>query len=335
MATMIGTEKFLGADTLSRLNALFTFDAGRVDELLEPDFRRYFSSSFGAGKLLDYGEEANEYLRLANWRGPVLDFACGYGVMSICLRAAGVEEVVGTDIREIRIQACSRLAEWVGCGGLKFVAGDTRLEFPQGFFGGILVKDALSHLSFGDPFLRNAFRVLRPGGVLLISEDRNGLNPRTQLATRRLWSICESGEVSKVSCYGLKDNWRNVREAYLREHFPQLSTTQCRQFAVAGRGYTNIQLGEVITAKLKRSHPLKPSADCVDPITGIVQERLINPLALVRELRSIGFHVSIAPPRRWQSDVAGRILKDAWPLSMPAAPYFYVIARKPRTNGHA
>lgn len=332
---MSGIEMLLGAHTLARLNALFAFGGATVDELLEPDFRRYFASSFRAGKILDYSEEASEYLLLADWRGPVLDFACGYGVMSICLRAAGVEEVVGTDIRDSRIHSCLRLAEWVGCGGLKFVTGDTHLDFPQGFFGGILVKDALSHLPAGDPFLRNAFRVLRPGGVLLISEDRNAFNPRTQFATRRLWRICESGDVSRLRRYGLKDNWQSVREAYLREHFPELSATELRQVAVTGRGCTNTQLGKVITEGMNRSYTLKPLADCVDPVTGIVQERLINPVAVVRELRSIGFQVSIAPPRRWQSGGAGRILRNAWPLTLPAAPYFYVIARKPRINGQS
>lgn len=325
----------LDAHTLERLNQLFTLEAATVDELLEPDFRRYFASSFGAGKLLDYGEEANEYLRLTDWRGPVLDFACGYGVMSICLRAAGVEEVVGADIRETRIHTCSRLATWIGCNGLKFVAADTRLEFPPSSFDGILAKDALSHLPASDTFLCNAFRVLRPGGALLVSEDRNAFNPRTQLATRRLWRICECGDAAKLHRYGLQDNWRNARQAYLREHFPHLSPTQSRQLAAASRGYTNRQLCQVVTAKLNGFDSLKRRADCIDPVNGIVQERLINPFALVKEMRSIGFQVSLEPPRRWQNGVAGSILRNGWPLTMPAAAYFYVIARKPRTNGHS
>lgn len=319
---------------LKCLDELFRLDAAIIDQLVEPDFRRYFASSFHAGKLLDYGEEARKYVTLADWSGPVLDFGCGYGVMSICLRAAGVEEVVGTDVRDGRIRSCSRLAGWVGCGGLKFVAGDTRLEFPPGSFGGIVVKDALSHLPAGNQFAANAFRVLRPGGVLLISEDRNALNPRTQLATRRLWHICEFGNRTKLSRYGLQENWRDLRDVWLQEHFPELPSTDRRALAIAARGYANSQLDAVIAAKRNGSTPPERLADCVDPVSGIIQERLIHPLRLMKELRALGFQVSIAPPRRWSGSIVGRVLKNAWPLTIPAAAYFYVIARKPHTNGH-
>lgn len=323
-----------GAHTQNRLNALFKLDVATISELLDPDFRRYFAASFEARKLMDYDEEAREYVRLAGWSGPVLDFGCGYGIMSICLRAAGVEDVLGADIRDCRIRTCKRLADWVGCGGVRYVTADTRLEFPRNTFGGILVKDALSHLSTEDAFLHNAFRVLRPGGVLLISEDRNSFNPRTQLATRMLWSVCESGDVADLRRFGLQQNWRDAREAHLRLHFPNLPSSEIRRLAISGRGYTNDQLSQILSRTANGRGVQKRLASCVDPTTGIVQERLINPLGLVRELRAIGFQVWIAPPRKWQITLPRQILRSLWPLTIPIAPYFYAIARKPSTTIH-
>jgi ubiquinone/menaquinone biosynthesis C-methylase UbiE len=105
----------------------------------------------------------------------VLDLGCGRGeVLLACARAGA--EVAGIDYAEAAV-AISRdtLAD---VPGAEVVEGDvTALPWPDGSFDAVLSGDVIEHLvpADGEAMLREAHRVLRPGGRLVVHTAPNRL----------------------------------------------------------------------------------------------------------------------------------------------------------------
>jgi SAM-dependent methyltransferase len=97
--------------------------------------------------------------------GKILEAGCGAGVRLLSIRARGwdIEGVEwGPDTVE-RALAC-----WPG---LPIRVGDvTALDVPDGYYSGYISLGVVEHRRAGpEPFLTEAYRVLKPGGVALLS----------------------------------------------------------------------------------------------------------------------------------------------------------------------
>lgn len=100
-------------------------------------------------------------------RGRVLDVACGLGATSRSLgRRFGPENVTGVNISETQLERCRLHAP-----GTSFLLMDaTRLELPDASFDHVVCVEAAFHFDTREAFLRQALRVLKPGGWLLMSD---------------------------------------------------------------------------------------------------------------------------------------------------------------------
>lgn len=97
----------------------------------------------------------------------VLDAACGAGYGSFLLKKWGAETVVGLDIDEQTIEKANKV---FGSSGIDFQCHTVeKLPFPDFSFDLIVSFETIEHLDHPEEFLKEIRRVLKPGGVIIIS----------------------------------------------------------------------------------------------------------------------------------------------------------------------
>lgn len=101
----------------------------------------------------------------------VLDAGCGVGYGARMLKQAGASEVLAVDISEATIEVASNdVPEGVVCE----VADLRALSLPDDSFDLIVCFEVIEHVEEQDRVLDELARVLRPGGLLLISSPNRG-----------------------------------------------------------------------------------------------------------------------------------------------------------------
>lgn len=131
--------------------------------LIEPTGERFVRTTSEAEIELEHVHRYRAASRLCAGK-LVLDAASGEGYGSDILRAAGAK-VVGVEIDLATVEA-SRLRY----PGVDFVQGDVaRLPFPDAHFDVITSFETLEHIPDPQSCLNEFRRVLKPGGVLIIS----------------------------------------------------------------------------------------------------------------------------------------------------------------------
>ncbi len=102
----------------------------------------------------------------------VLDMGCGTGVAArtIARRANFSGRVTGIDLSPYLVKAAKRLADEEGLGTLvEFRSGDTReLDIPDGEYDVVVAHTLVSHVKEALTVLKEAGRVVRPGGLIAI-----------------------------------------------------------------------------------------------------------------------------------------------------------------------
>jgi erythromycin 3''-O-methyltransferase len=140
--------------------------------------------------------------------GDVLDVGNGLGAQDpVIATVAGPRRLVVVNITRSQLVAGhARLAE----AGADAVAGDaTRLPFRGGTFDGAISVEAAFHFASRGRFFTEAFRVLRPGGVLTMSDVATMRRPRTAaelaagVAQLRVWGLRADAARSPEAIAGL------------------------------------------------------------------------------------------------------------------------------------
>jgi ubiquinone/menaquinone biosynthesis C-methylase UbiE len=99
--------------------------------------------------------------------GRILDVACGKGATAeYLLRHYRPQDIVGINISEKQVETCRAKIP----GAAFFVMDAANLEFKDNSFDNIICVEAVFHFDTREKFLQEAYRVLKPGGCLALSD---------------------------------------------------------------------------------------------------------------------------------------------------------------------
>jgi ubiquinone/menaquinone biosynthesis C-methylase UbiE len=129
-----------------------------------------------------HGSEAAELARLAEWLqvGPgmrVADIGAGEGKLALALarRVGPSGQVFATEIGERLLATIREAAKRDGLGNITVIeAGISRTNLPEGCCDAVLSRIVYHHLSDHAAINADVFRVLRPGGRLLMIDFEPG-----------------------------------------------------------------------------------------------------------------------------------------------------------------
>jgi ubiquinone/menaquinone biosynthesis C-methylase UbiE len=129
------------------------------------------------------------HLMMRHARGQILDAGCGEGSIALWLAEQIPDTLVyGVDVSQIGIEmACRRKRP-----NTEFlVANLKQMPFPEGHFDFIYSQSVLEHIVGYRDAIKEWYRVLKPGGDLLIRVTNGGTHGIT--TARALWSYITGG----------------------------------------------------------------------------------------------------------------------------------------------
>jgi ubiquinone/menaquinone biosynthesis C-methylase UbiE len=258
----------------------------------------------------------------------VLDLGCGFGMTCLAVSVLGARLVCGVDVARAMLTTFAAVIRDVddSLRVLPTASQSRALGCRNSSFDIVLVVEALSHFLDQQETLREVWRVLKPGGLLIVADDNNGANPRVVEQNHEIWERFENGPpTDDIHGHRVRIPYRERREDLIKHAFPELTPEAVRQLSERTAFMTKAQaLGACQTYLAGGPSPdsIYIYGRCpVEPETGQYIENLVNPLDLRDDLSRLGFDVTLEAYFGGESSggflrVVNKVLNRVLPLSI-------------------
>jgi len=137
---------------------------------------------------------------MSPWKGKrILDLCCGEGGLANIIKPKDVKEYVGLELSDVAVKIAR--GKYGDHDNFKFIQGDAEeIPFAEKSFDLVVAREAIEHLPHPDKCIAGAYRVLKPGGALVISSpNRNSLHLRINRALNRPDFTCSSDHIKEFT----------------------------------------------------------------------------------------------------------------------------------------
>lgn len=243
----------------------------------------------------------------------VLDFGCKYGHILPMFLALGASAAIGVDAEEVYVEPGSRFfaSLYPNITIKQTQRGLIPLQSESVDF--VLVNEVISHVNFEylDTVYREISRVLRPGGVVLISDGNNFANLKYKEEFTKFWDSWENGPDGVATDRDVVGEcYVGRRRRIIRAQAPELKEDQVEYLALNTSGL----FGPGLSAEVERYRrgeefiarpyvqgmvPVNPSA------SGVLIERGFIPQQVITSLDEFGIEgrqVYPTPPTAWENE---------------------------------
>ncbi len=136
----------------------------------------------------------------------VLDVGCGYGFRTHGLLKEGARKITGMDLDRDRILGAQAHSLKKGLGGVTFMVADSEeMGVRSRCFDLIVADEMIHHLESLPRAFREMYRILRPGGTLVIS-DHNRLSLPSEFVRTLYFGQNKENVFSASQIKGLLEN---------------------------------------------------------------------------------------------------------------------------------